>query len=301
MQRYDLLLLSFFKKRTVLVTEPITVSFDKMKKTLSLLLAATLTASDSIAQPDTKKHPFVLGAIEQIQSKELSETRTLNVYLPEGYNHDSPATYPVIYLLDGSADEDFIHIAGLVQFFNFPWINALPKSIVVGIANIDRRRDYTFPTTVEKDKKANPTSGHSDKFIAFLEKELKPYIGQRYKVSSTSTLLGQSLGGLLATEVLFKKPTMFNNYIIVSPSLWWNNESLLQTPLSFPQKTKTMVYIAVGKEGDVMENDAKKLAEILQKAPTGDMDIRFHFFEDEDHASILHLAAYDAFKFIGKK
>src|SRR5580658_1885345 len=86
--------------------------------------------------------PFVLGTIEQIQSVQLGEKRTLNIYLPEGYNKNDTVRYPVIYLLDGSADEDFIHIVGLVQFYSFEWINQLPKSIVVGIATVDRRRDF---------------------------------------------------------------------------------------------------------------------------------------------------------------
>src|SRR5690606_38113758 len=109
---------------------------------------------------------FVLGVVDEIQSKELSEKRILNIYLPEGYHQSDAAKYPVIYLLDGSADEDFIHIVGLVQFNSFEWINQVPKSIVVGIATVDRRRDFTFPTTIQKDKKTNPTSGHSGKFIS---------------------------------------------------------------------------------------------------------------------------------------
>ncbi|GAA4465567.1 hypothetical protein GCM10023189_46350 [Nibrella saemangeumensis] len=96
--------------------------------------------------------PFVLGIIDEIQSTQLAEKRTLNIYLPEGYNKDDTTRYPVIYLLDGSADEDFIHVVGLVQFNTFPWVNRIPKSIVVGIANVNRRRDFTYPTTLEEDK-----------------------------------------------------------------------------------------------------------------------------------------------------
>src|ERR1700709_1382563 len=92
--------------------------------------------------------PFILGVIDEIQSKELAEKRILNIYLPEGYNPNDTTKYPVIYLLDGSADEDFIHVVGLVQFNSFPWINRVPPSIVVGIANVNRKRDFTFPSTV---------------------------------------------------------------------------------------------------------------------------------------------------------
>ncbi len=71
-------------------------------------------------------------------------------------------------MLDGSADEDFIHIVGLVQFNSFEWINHLPKSIVLGIATVDRKRDFTFPTNIEEDKKIIQNSGHSEMFIRFL-------------------------------------------------------------------------------------------------------------------------------------
>lgn len=57
----------------------------------------------------------------------------------------------MIYLLDGSADEEFIHIVGLVQYNSFEWISQIPKSIVVGIATVARRRGFTFPTTIDTD------------------------------------------------------------------------------------------------------------------------------------------------------
>ncbi|MVM36579.1 alpha/beta hydrolase [Spirosoma sp. HMF3257] len=251
----------------------------------------------SFGQSTTTTKPFVLGLIDAIASKELGETRTLNIYLPEGYSKDSLANYPVIYLLDGSADEDFIHVAGLVQFAIFPWVNLLPKSIVVGIANVDRRRDFTYPTTIEKDKKDYPTTGHSQRFIAFIEKELQPYIQKKYSSNPTKTIIGQSLGGLLATEILFKKPTLFNQYIIVSPSLWWDNESLLtrQPACSQPGfQQKTTVFVAVGKEGKIMETDANRLVDVLKKAPS--VKTNFHYFADENHATIFHLAVYKAFE-----
>ncbi|MBI3235610.1 MAG: alpha/beta hydrolase, partial [Bacteroidetes bacterium] len=130
--------------------------------------------------PKTTK-PFVMGEIDEMYSQELLETRILNIYLPEGYNSKDTTKYPVIYLLDGSADEDFIHIVGLVQFNSFEWIHLVPKSIVVGIATVDRRRDFTSPTTVKEEKERNPTSGHSEQFISFIEKELQPYINKKYK------------------------------------------------------------------------------------------------------------------------
>ncbi len=266
--------------------------FRDMKTYLNLIVLLLLFIPNGFGQTK-EKMPFVIGAIETIPSKVLSENRTLNIYLPEGYQQNDTIHYPVIYLLDGSADEDFIHIAGLVQFANFPWVNLLPKSIVVGIANIDRRRDFTFPTTIEKDKKDYPTTGSSEKFISFIEMELQPFIERNYKTTASKMIIGQSLGGLLATEILFKKPQLFNKYLIVSPSLWWNKESLLTTALP-DFKNSISIYIAVGNEGKTMVGDAEKLTELLKKRSR--LHIDFHYFEKEDHGNILHLAVYDGFE-----
>lgn len=264
---------------------------------LLLLLLCTLVLN---AQNNDK--PFVLGMVKEIQSSQLSEKRILNIYLPEGYKENDTVKYPVIYLLDGSKDEDFIHICGIVQFFNM--MDMMPKAIIVGIANVDRKRDFTYPTTIEKDKKAYPTTGSSEKFIAFIEQELEPFIEKNYRTSSSKIIIGQSLGGLVAVEILFKKPSLFNTYIIVSPSLWWDNESLLLkspevlTP-SFNQKT--IVYIAAGNEGDIMVGDAKHLVKILNKDERKNLNVIYNYLPDEDHATILHQAVYKAFEMIYKR
>jgi len=256
--------------------------------------------------PKTK--PFVLGVIDEIQSVELSEKRVLNIYLPEGYNNNDTIKYPVVYLLDGSADEDFIHIVGLYQFNSFPWIDRVPKSIVVGIASVDRRRDFTYPTTVEKDKIRYPTTGKSARFIAFLECELQPFIEKNYKTASSKTIIGQSLGGLLATEILLTQPSLFNKYIIVSPSLWWDNGSLLKksSEVIFTNfKQKIDVYIGVGKEGlvpgdnpRVMEVDANLLAEKIESTKSKSVKVFFDYLPQEDHATILHVAVFNALHYL---
>jgi hypothetical protein len=242
---------------------------------------------------------FALGLIDTIQSVELGESRILNIYLPDGYSPDSSTRYQVIYLLDGSENEDFIHVVGIVQFLNM--IGLMPKSIVVGIANVDRRRDFTFPTHIEKDKKAYPTTGSSFRFISFIEKELQPYVEHKFKTSRIRTIIGQSLGGLLATEILLKKPFLFDNYIIVSPSLWWNNESLLTAAPSLLNKSSSKylrIIISVGNEGKEMEGDAKKFFAILKSSKGNHYYTRFLSMPKEDHLTILHNSVYKSFELL---
>ncbi|HTN45289.1 MAG TPA: alpha/beta hydrolase-fold protein [Flavipsychrobacter sp.] len=255
--------------------------------------------------------PFVLGTVRELSSKILNETRTLNIYLPEGYNENDTARYPVVYLLDGSADEDFIHVVGLYQFNSFSWIDRVPPSIVVGIATIDRKRDYTFPSSNAEDKKLLPSSGGSQKFIQFIEKELQPHIEQTFRTNKHRTLIGQSLGGLLATEILLTKPQLFEDYIIISPSLWWDNGSLLDIGSAVYRREFDLplhIYLGVGKEGvtpgknpRVMEVDCNLLAEKLRHSKSKSVQIFFDYLPEEDHATIGHQAVFNALRLLHPK
>ncbi len=122
------------------------------------------------------------------------------------------------------------------------------------------------------------------------------------------TLIGQSLGGLLATEILMSKPELFDKYIIISPSLWWDNGSMLKRDAlvlkdSFHRRTD--VYIGVGKEGPapgqmprVMEDDARALAERLKSGKCKTIKVHFDFLPDENHATVAHQAISNAFRIL---
>lgn len=272
-----------------------------------LFLIITLVSCKPVTENSKNEvKEFVLGYVENIHSNILNENRTLNIYLPEDYNKDTK--YPVIYLLDGSADEDFIHIVGIVQYNTFAWVDRIPKSIVVGIANTNRKKNFTSPSNRESDKKLIPDNGGSEKFISFIEKELQPYIEKKYKTTEAKTIIGQSLGGLLATEILFTKPQLFNKYIIISPSIWWKDGYLLDGQPSILNKdyaTPTAIYIGVGREGSIdrsknhiMENDAKLLAEKIKESQSPSIKVYFDYLPQENHATITHQAVFNAFRLL---
>lgn len=266
---------------------------------LIILLTVQITYSQEVSEKISETE-FSIGKTIKIKSELLNEIRDLNIYLPINYSKNSLKTYPVIYLLDGAKDEDFVHISGIVQFGSFPWINMIPESIVVGIGNVDRKRDFTYPSQSKLDQKEFPSSGKSEKFISFIEKELQPFIDSEYRTSEMKTIIGQSLGGLLATEILFKKPELFDNYIIVSPSLWWNDEKLLDKN---PKKYNAVksIYIAGGKEGEVMERTAKELYNKLKKTKKMNTNLFYNFLENKTHGDALHIAVYNAFEVIFKQ
>lgn len=240
---------------------------------------------------------YSIGEIHHLESAAMKEKRTLNIHLPLGFSKDS--VYPVMYVLDGSAHEDFLHVVGLVQFFQLQM--GMPDFILVGIENVDRKRDFTFHTDNTELQQSFPTAGHSDQFIQFLESELRPYIDQHFKTNGTNYLIGQSLGGLLASEVLLKKPHLFSHYLIVSPSLWWDETSLLrQAPSLAKSQTISPVHVCISvgdKEHPIMRRDARKLRKIWKKA---DKKGTFHYnkLKKENHATVLHNALYAAFLYL---
>jgi predicted alpha/beta superfamily hydrolase len=278
---------------------------------LQFILLLTISVVANAQTKTEQSKPLTIGNINQIYSTILGENRILNIYLPEGYNEKDTTEYPVIYVLDGSIDEDFLHIAGIVQYNNFSWINRVPKSIVVGIANVDRRRDFTGHTNFEIDKQHAPTGGGSAKFIKFIEQELQPFINKKYKTNNQKTIIGQSLAGLLATEILFTKPNLFDKYIIVSPSLWWNDGALLKTnpEILLESFNKSIsIYIGVGKEGltpgldnHVMEVDANLLYDKINQTKSKTVKAYFDYLPNENHATVTHPAVFNAFRILYPK
>jgi predicted alpha/beta superfamily hydrolase len=251
--------------------------------------------------------PIAAGRQYEINSAILGEKRILNIYLPEGYSKNDTARYPVIYLLDGSLNEDYLHVIGLVAFNSYPWVARTPRSIVVGISNIDRKRDFTFPTSVKSDQEKYPTTGGADRFIAFIEKELQPYVQRSFKTTDSKTIIGESLGGLLAVRALFTKPTLFNRYIIISPSLWWDNGSILKSSISSDMlNTGTKdIFLAVGKEGlapseepHVMEVDVNVLKDKIDNWHNNNVHVFLDYLPDEEHATLAHQALVNAFKWL---
>ena len=273
-------------------------------KNLIVIFFSFITVIGFAQKPTAQ--PFFLGQTEEFVSNTLAETRILNIYLPADYKPNDNNKYPVVYLLDGSADEDFIHVTGLYHFNSFQWVNRTPRSIIVGIANVNRKRDFTFPSDVQVDMYRCTSCGQSEKFINFIEKELQPYIEKKYRTTDSKTIIGQTLGGLLATEILMKKPKLFNQYIIVSPDLWWDNASILQLKPNITESV--LVYIGVGKEGlaptpapHIIEVEANLLADKLEREGGNNVKSFFDYLPYENRNSVGHQAVINALKFFSQQ
>jgi predicted alpha/beta superfamily hydrolase len=265
-----------------------------------MLLCAVILVTGCAAPPRPPQsarqtESIVIGQSFWMDSAVLGEKRRITAYLPENYA-DSGQRYPVLYLLDGGAQEDFHHITGIVQVSVANGLMA--PIIVIGIENTERRRDMTGPTENPEDKKAAPRVGGSAPFRKFLKDELVPRIEREFLSNGERTLLGESLAGLFVVETFFADPGLFHRYISVSPSLWWNNGMLLGQAegrlKTLPVQGKTF-YLTVGGHDDNTKETAQ-LGETLRVAAPPGLTWYYELLPDETHPTILHAGALKALR-----
>ena len=172
--------------------------------------------------------------------------------------------------------------------------------ILVGIENTERRRDMTGPTTNPEDKKIAPRVGGSAAFRQFIRTELMPAIKARYRTTSETAIVGESLAGLFVVETLMREPDMFDTYIAFDPSLWWNNQKLVKDAaehLRSTLKSEKILFVASSADNVV---DSQPFADILAKNAPPNVHWHYEKMPEEKHSTIYHPAALKAFRFVFK-
>ncbi|MFV8327485.1 alpha/beta hydrolase [Flavobacterium sp. ZS1P14] len=155
-----------------------------------------------------------------LQSSDNGASYTIKVGLPVNYNPVSEK-YATIYVLDGEEDFDFVTRKCGEISDKYDVDNVLVVSIGYGK---DRSIDYT-PTAVSSKTGGGPA------FLHFIESQIIPKIEQNYSVDTTRdsrVLVGHSYGGLFEVYAFSVKNEVFGNYIMLSPSLWFDNLVALQ-------------------------------------------------------------------------
>ena len=165
-----------------------------------------------------------VGALDSIYSESLKEYRKFYVQLPANYNTNKNKKYPIIFSLDG---EVLLPTVNNVQSFYSGGF--MPEMVLVGISNANNRtRDLTTSKIKERyGMPINEENGGAANFSNFIEKELIPFIENKYRVTNFRTLIGHSYGGLFAIYTLINHPQLFSNYVAIDPSLDWDDQKLL--------------------------------------------------------------------------
>ena len=264
--------------------------------------AAVLLVSTAAAQVDpADRAPLRAGDTFTLESEVLDEARRINVYAPAGYAESDTTRLPVLYMPDGGVAEDFLHIAGLVQIGSLN--GTMRPHLLVGVENTERRRDLTGPTEDPRDREIAPRVGGSAAFRAFLRDELRPSIDSLYRTTGETAIVGESLAGLFVVETLLLEPGLFDTYVAVDPSLWWDGGRLASDAASLlaasllrdaPPAARTL-YLA-GSGQPQLGAAAHELYADLDAAGLPGLTVHYAGHPDETHGSVYHPAALRAFR-----
>lgn len=218
-----------------------------MKRYILIILMPLMMVTTSI-QADTNTS-FSLPRTSTVTLQDVNTKRSYDIYVQLPKKYDASKRYPVVYMTD--APYTFPIVTGAARYpMNF---NRTDAVIFVGIAwqrghsgGLSRQRDYT-PT------KSSPgfkdPSGEADKHMAFIRDTVIQYVESHYSADvSRRTYVGNSFGGLFGGYILLHEPAMFTNYILGSPSFWWDNNYLLDrlSDTQFPKGLQANVFISVG-------------------------------------------------------
>ncbi len=215
--------------------------------TLPTVQALDFSTEKRMFKQKHKKRQLVYpeGFQRKLKSQYVDETFKIYVLLPENYDKNKVGGYPVSYVLDA---DYFVYTLDHVNAFN----TLLPDTIIIGIGYMDsdpdgvkRIRDYS-PTEVADVQ----NSGGADNFRSMLTYELMPRVNRKLNIDqSHETLVSWSLSGLFALDTMFNHGEMFDNYIVSSPYLPWDDYMIFEEEAKYAAANsdlQTRLFLSVG-------------------------------------------------------
>ncbi len=240
-----------------------------MKYLVFILFFSNVFCTQQVFAVEGDAKPFNIprSLVTEVTDPDTKRTYPLFIKLPKSYEKNKDKKYPVIYLTD--TWYAFQVVSGATRY---P-MNAkkMEEAIIVGISyakgskrDNSRVRDYTPTVNVSWQQK----TGGAQQHMEFIENVVFKYMGKNYRVDITNrTFIGNSLGGLFGSYVLLTKSKLFKNYILGSPSYWFDNKVIFRLEESVANKmtnVKANVFISIGEQetkqlesSHEMVNDAK--------------------------------------------
>lgn len=288
---------------------------------LPLLLCASLLASvpalsQEVSAPpaaDTRPYPLTNTEVIRIPAKALGRDYEYVITLPFGYDSSPERQYPVLMYTDVPQSVNLI--TGMHRRLR-SGERGLQDAIIVGLGyavgdtgEYSRRRDYTPTTHGDIDARSDMSGravayGEAEAYRQHLKDEVFPELERRYHIDPARRVyLGHSYGGLFGTHVLLTDPAMFQKYVLISPSLWYDRRLMIARERGYAMSHKDMpaqIYFMIGGEETVPDPDTEPHAASRMRM-VEDMDemvknlgargyprlsIQQTVFPGEDHGSV---------------
>lgn len=234
-----------------------------------------------------------------LNSQVLGEDRTVFVALPASYGRGAER-YPVVYLTD--ADWNLAHTRSSAQLLGRNRL--MPEVIIVGITHRDRVRDlYATRSNFTHNGRTIqfPTSGNADQFLAFIERELIPWVERSYRTSSLRIFAGHSAGGYFALHAMRTQPNLFQAVIAASPWLAWDEKKELRELVPFvasPRLRVRALFLSHASESPDMKPDVDALVAALRQRGDSSVQWAVREYPDETHDTDVLKSYYDGLRII---
>lgn len=222
--------------------------------------------------PRTARTEGRLRLHRRFPSRYLSTPRDIIVYLPPGYS-SARQRYPVFYLQDGQNLFD-----AATAFAGQEWradqtadtlihSGRIEPLILVGVYNTGIRRvsEYT-PTRDPRSRKG----GKAQRYAQMLANDVKPFIERHYRVRKGAQHCGaggSSLGALVSLSAGLHYPGVFGKLAIMSPSVWWDQRSVLSMVADYKAEARARIWLdtgtAEGGQPETVVQDARLLRDAL--------------------------------------
>ncbi|HZV65032.1 MAG TPA: alpha/beta hydrolase-fold protein [Telluria sp.] len=275
------------------------------------LLAGVLACSIAQAAPA----PYVLEGTEvhDIHAAKLGRDYQLFVSLPLDYGQTSKR-YPVLFVTDAN--------------YAFPLVRSITRRvgdhgrglqdfILVGLSygkgdtvDYSRRRDYTPSANGDRNAVSDmpgrqPAYGEADGYRRFIAEEVFPFIARQYRADMKRKIfVGHSYGSLLGVQILLTDPSMFEHYILGSPSLWFDKRIMFAREKAYAGTHKDLpakVFMAAASyetpnpkshdprysKDDDMIGDMRSFESALKSRHYPNLHIQSTVIKDEDHLTVF--------------
>jgi hypothetical protein len=167
------------------------------------------------------------------------------------------------------------------------------------------------------DSSFSKATGGGENFLAFIEKELMPHVEKHYSTAPYKVFVGHSFGGLTVLNALVNHTKLFNAYIAIDPSMWYDRLRFLAAVTKQLEKQKfngTRLYVGIANTmpGGMTLTQLKKDTSIdtkhirsifaLDKSAKANsqngLAYASRYYNADDHGSVPLISEYDGLRFI---
>lgn len=268
------------------------------KMVFGLLLSSVILANSAYSE-ELPAFSLPNSEVRTIHANSNKKDYELYIQLPASYA-ESTKNYPLVLVNDTRFA--FPSASGAMQLMGG---RVIQEAILVGISyskgddsGLSRTRDYT-PTFSPLEKNGHSSasrlvSGHAKEYVDFIEGQVIPLMQKNYRVDSKKKIfVGHSFGGLLGTYILFKKPELFTDYIIGSPSLWYDNKVMLNMEAQYAKSNKqlpanvTMFVGSLENDYNPMVDDLLEMEKQLRSRNYTGLSLQVEVIKNENHHSVF--------------